>query len=206
LHLRDEVIERLRRVVPEHVAELLHEGVEVRLLPAHLLHEHVVERLHHVLHALQVARGHLFHHLGDVLEEVLRHGLPQLLHELLEAVLCLWVQELVVLQFLHLARSVRRQRLEEVALPLGDALEHLAELLLVAAGALLALAGRALFTALRPALLAGSLFPALAARSPFAGLLSATGPSLAALTCAALRGARAVALRGGRVRCAIGAL
>ena len=130
LHLIDQFVERLRRVVAEHVAELVHEGLEVRLLPAHLLREHVVERLHHVLHPLDVALGHLLDHLLDVLEELVGHGLAELIHQLLELVLCLRVQELVVLELLHLAGGVLREAVQEVLLALRDALEHLLELLL----------------------------------------------------------------------------
>ena len=112
----------------EHVAVLLHEAVEVRLLAAHALRHQVVQVAHHVLHALQIALGHLLDHLLHVVEEAVGHRLAQLLHQFLELVLRLRVQELVVLELLHLRGRLWWQVVEELLLPLGDAAEHVVEL------------------------------------------------------------------------------
>ena len=112
------------------------------ILAAHALHEQVVERTHHLLHALDVTLGHLVDHLRDVVEERLGHRLLELIEQLLELVLGLGVEELVVLQLLHLARRLLRQPLEELLLALDDAAQHVGELLAVVAA--LAGLGRAL--------------------------------------------------------------
>ena len=135
----------MRRVVAEHVAVLVHEGVEVRLLAAHALDQHVVEVAQHLLHALDVALGHLVDHLRDILEERLGHGLLELLEQLLEFVSRLLVEELVALQRLDLARRLLGHLFEELLLALDDAAQHLGEVLLLGGAALAAtgLRGRA---------------------------------------------------------------
>ena len=57
LHLLDQLVEGLRRVVAEEVAVLLHEGVEVRLAALHLVLQHLVEVADHLLHALPCLRA-----------------------------------------------------------------------------------------------------------------------------------------------------
>ena len=57
--LLDQLVERLRRVVAEEVAVLLHEAVEVGLAAGHLLGEHLVEVADHLLHARHVFGRHV---------------------------------------------------------------------------------------------------------------------------------------------------
>ena len=69
--------------------------------------------------------------MGDVFEERLSHRLLEAIHQLLELVLGLRVHELVVLEFLDLARDVLWEPFQELLLALSDAVQHLSELRLV---------------------------------------------------------------------------
>ena len=77
-HLLQELVQVLRRIGAEHVAELVHEAVELGIVAGGAARQHLVQRPHHVLHALDVAVRHVLHHLFDVVEERLRHGLAEL--------------------------------------------------------------------------------------------------------------------------------
>ena len=78
LHLLDQLVERLRRVVAEHVAVLVHEAVEVGLLAATALLQHLVEVLHHLPRPVHVLFRHVLQHLREVVEEGVHHRLLQL--------------------------------------------------------------------------------------------------------------------------------
>ena len=125
----------MRRVWSEEIAVLLHELLEVRLAAGQAIAEHLVEVFHHLLHARHVFGRHVGDLVVHVLEEGLRHRLLQHLHQFGEFVLRLRIHELVVLQLLHRAANVRWQAREEVLLAVGDVLEHLGELIVLAARA-----------------------------------------------------------------------
>ena len=82
-HLLEQLVERLR-VAGEEVAVALHEPVEVGLLAALALLEHLVELGEHVLHPLHPLGREVLHALGHLVEVALHQLLAQLLHELLE--------------------------------------------------------------------------------------------------------------------------
>ena len=124
-HPFEQVVERLRRIVAEHVAELVHEFFEARIFAGDLLHQHVVQRLQHVLHALDVAGRHLFDHTFDVVEERLRHGAAQLVQQFEEFALRVGVDELVLFERLDLPGSVRRQLVERFLRALRDPLHQI---------------------------------------------------------------------------------
>ena len=75
---------RRLRVAGEEVAVALHEPVEVGLLAALALLEHLVELVEHVLHLRHALGGHVLHALGQLVEVALHQLLAQLVHELLE--------------------------------------------------------------------------------------------------------------------------
>jgi len=108
-----------------------------------------------------------------------------LLRQFLEAALRLRIEELVVLEFLHLAGGIARQLVEEVLLPLGDALQHLAELLLVVAAGLTARLWLATLRGVATLLAGLALLPLLAAL-PSLGLTGHAGLLLAHLAALAL--------------------
>ena len=118
LHLLDQFIERLRRVVAEHVAPFVHELVEAWVLAPTLSLEHLVEVAHHLAHLLHVLGRHVGHHLAHVLEEAIHHRLFELLQQFLVLLARLVVLELVLLQLLDLARRVLRQTVDLLLLAL----------------------------------------------------------------------------------------
>ena len=90
LHLRhrlrdllEQLVEVLR-VAGEEVAVAPHEALEVGLLAALALLEHLVQLGEHVLHALHVLGRHVLHALGDLVEHLVGELLAELLHQLLE--------------------------------------------------------------------------------------------------------------------------
>ena len=91
---------------------LLHELLEVRLLAVGPLLEHVVELGHHVLHAGHVLGGDVLHGPGHLVELLLHQLLPELLEQVVEALLGLVRLELVVLQASNLAGQVVGQHVE----------------------------------------------------------------------------------------------
>ena len=124
-HLLEQLIQRSRRVVAEHVAVLVHEVLEerlhgIRVDALRLLGQEIVQVLQHVLHALDVALGHVVDHVLDIVEERLRHGPAQLVEKLDVALLRLRIQELVALELLHLAGGVVGQLVEPRFVLLGD--------------------------------------------------------------------------------------
>ena len=112
----------------EHVAEPLHEAVEIGRSAFHPLLEHLVELAHHVAHARQVLALHLLQGAFDALEHLVQHLFLQLLHELLEFLPRGVVDELVVAQALDPATKVVRQAIELVVALARDAVEQLAGL------------------------------------------------------------------------------
>ena len=131
LHLLDELFQALGRVVPEQVAVLVHEPLEVRLAPGHLLREHLVQLPDHLLHARHLFRAHISDLVVDVFEEGVHHRLLQHLHQLFELGPRLRVHELVVLQLLNLAADILRQVVDRLLLLLDDVLQHLRQALLL---------------------------------------------------------------------------
>ena len=134
LHLRHlplQVLEQLVEAVDpgrKHVAEFLHEAVEVGRAALHPVLEHLVQGAHHLAHSRQVLALHLLDAALEALEHLVEHLLLQLLHELLELLPCGVVDELVVAQGLDPAAEVLRHPVELV-LPLpGDALHQLLRL------------------------------------------------------------------------------
>ena len=135
-HLLEQLVEALR-VAGEEVAVALHEAVEVGLLAALALLEHLVELVEHVLHLRHALRGHVLHALGELVEVALHQLLAQLVHQLLEPLARGVVHELVLLERLHLAREVGRELLELPAALLGDVFDELLAALVARAGGLL---------------------------------------------------------------------
>ena len=129
LHLLDQLIEVLWRVVTEEVAVLLHEAIEVGLAAGHLLGEHPVEVVHHLLHARHVFWAHVGDLLLEVLEQAVHHGLLQHLHQFLVLGGRLRVHELVLLQALDLAAGVLWQVVQLLLLLLHDLLQHFGQAL-----------------------------------------------------------------------------
>ena len=82
-HLLEQLVEGLR-VAGEEVAVALHEAVEVGLLAALALLEHLVELGEHVLHLRHALGRHVLHALGHLVEVALHQLLAQLVHQLLE--------------------------------------------------------------------------------------------------------------------------
>ena len=82
-HLLEQLVEALR-VAGEEVAVALHEPLEVGLLAALALLEHLVELVEHVLHLRHALGGHVLHALGQLVEVALHQLLAQLVHQLLE--------------------------------------------------------------------------------------------------------------------------
>ncbi len=112
----------------EHVPELLHEAVEVRCPAFHAVLEHLVQRAHHVANARQVLALHLLDRALQALEHLVEHLLLQPLHQRVELLTRLVVDELVVAQRLHASAELVRHAVELVVALLGDALHELARL------------------------------------------------------------------------------
>ncbi len=112
-------------VAGEELAVAVHEAVEVGLLAAGTLLEHLVELGHHVLHRGHALGGEVLHALGHLVEVALHELLAQLVHQLLEPLACGVVHELVVLQRLHAPGEVGRQLGELALAQLGDVFEQL---------------------------------------------------------------------------------
>ena len=82
-HDLEQLVEGLR-VLREEVAEALHELLEVGLLAALALLEHLVERGQHVLHARHVLGRHVLHRPGHLVDVALHQLLAELVEQLLE--------------------------------------------------------------------------------------------------------------------------
>ena len=109
----------------EHVAELLHEAVEVRRAALHALLEHLVELAHHVADSRKVLALHLLQRSLDPLEHLVQDLLLQLLHQLFELLARGVVDELVVAQAFDTPAQVIGQPVELLlALP-RDPVEQL---------------------------------------------------------------------------------
>ena len=134
LQLLDQLVERLRRVVAEHIAVLLHELVEVRLLAAAALLEHFVEVLEHLAHAIHILVGHVLDHLREIVEEGVHHRLLQLLEQLVVTLFGLAVLEFVLAQAGDLARRVLRQVVDLLLFAFESLAQRLGEPLLFLVG------------------------------------------------------------------------
>ena len=110
-HLLEQLVERLR-VTREEVSVALHEALEVGLLAAVTLLEHLVQLGEHVLHARHLLGRDVLHALGHLVEVALQQLLAQLVHELLERATGVVVHEVVLLHGLHASRKVGRHELE----------------------------------------------------------------------------------------------
>ena len=132
-HLLEQLVERLR-VAGEEVAEAIHEALEVGLLAALALFEHLVELGEHVLHARELLGRHLRHALLELVEHRVEQLLLQLLHQLLEPLPRGVVHPVVFLELAHPAGEVGRKLLELLAPLLREILEELLAAL-VAGGA-----------------------------------------------------------------------
>ena len=109
----------------EEVAEALHEPVEVGLLAALALLEHVVELGEHVLHARELLGRHLRHALLQLVEHRVEQLLLQLLHQLLELLARRVVHPVVLLQLADAAGEIGRELLELLAPLLRELFEQL---------------------------------------------------------------------------------
>ena len=118
----DKLVERLRRVGAEEMAEALHELLEFGRLALQPVTQHLVERLHHLLDLTQVLGTQLLHGAGHVLEVGLRDLLLELLHQLLEGLRRALIHELVVVELTDGAAHVVRQAVEFLQLLLRDLL------------------------------------------------------------------------------------
>ena len=112
----------------EHIAELLHEALEVRRATFHPLLEHLVQLAHHVTHARQVLTLHLLERAFDALEHLVQHLFLQLLHQLFELLPGGVIDELVVAQALDAPTQVVGQPVELVVALSRDPVEQLAAL------------------------------------------------------------------------------
>ena len=110
-HDLEQLVERLG-VLGEEIAIAIHESLEVGLLAAGTLFEHLVELGHHVLGAGQVLGAHVAHGTGHLVEVALGHFLAQPLDELVELLARLGRFEVVALQAAHLAGQVGGQHVE----------------------------------------------------------------------------------------------
>ncbi len=111
LHLRLFLLQLLDELVQgfdarEELAPLVHEAGKVRLAPAGLLVQHLVEIAQHVLHGAQVLGRHVLKGLLHALELLLHDLPPQLLHKLLEHLPRVGIHEVVVLEPLDLTGHV----------------------------------------------------------------------------------------------------
>ena len=134
LQLLDQLVERLRRIVAEHIAVLLHELVEVRLLAAAALLEHLVEVLEHLAHAIHILVGHVLDHLREIVEEGVHHRLLQLLEQLVVTLFGLAVFEFVLAQAGDLARRVFRQLVDLLLFAFQTLAQRFGEPLLLLVG------------------------------------------------------------------------
>ena len=112
----------------EHVAELLHESVEVRRPAFHAVLEHLVQRAHHVPSARQVLALHLLDRALEALEHLVEHLLLEPLHQRVELLARLVIDELVVAERLHASAQLVGHAVELVVALLRDALHELARL------------------------------------------------------------------------------
>ena len=111
-HLSEQLIER-PRVAGEELAVALHEPVEVvRLAPLPLL-DHAVQLGQHVAEPSQVLGRHRAQPLRHAAEVRAHDLLAQVLHQLVERLLGLGVDEPVVGQLPYPARDVGRERVQE---------------------------------------------------------------------------------------------
>ncbi|TMF86829.1 MAG: hypothetical protein E6I08_11370 [Chloroflexi bacterium] len=102
----------------EHVPVLLHEPLEVGLLPALALLEHLVEVAHHLAHTAHVLLRHGLDALLHALEHLVHDLLLQLLQQVVEHLLRVGIHELVV-----------AQRFDATAEIVGDAVQLVLALL-----------------------------------------------------------------------------
>ena len=111
-HVLQQLVQALR-VVRDQVAVALHEPVEVVLLAARPLLDHLVELGEHVAEARERFRAHVLQAVGHVPEVRAQHLLAQVLHQLVEEPLRLGIHEAVVGELTDLPRRVGRQRIQE---------------------------------------------------------------------------------------------
>ena len=111
-HVLQELVQALR-VVGEQVAVALHEPVEVVLLAARALLDHLVELGEHVAEVRELLGRDVLHALGHAAEVRAQHLLAQVLHQLVEHPLRLRIDEPVVLELADHPRRVGRERIEE---------------------------------------------------------------------------------------------
>ena len=120
-HLLEQLVESLG-VLREEVAEFLHELLELGILAALALFEHLVEAGHHVFDVLQVFGGHALHGTGHLIDHLLRQLLTDLVEQLLESLRGLGRLEVVCLQLADLSGEIVGQHVEaEVAVGGGVA-------------------------------------------------------------------------------------
>ena len=109
LHLFHELVETLGRVISKHLAELLHEAVEVGLLAGQFVLDHLVKGPHHF-----AGGGHvLFRHTLDLVHHLLAHVLGHLalqrVQQVLELLLGLRVYKVIFQQLLYLTGRAFRK-------------------------------------------------------------------------------------------------
>ena len=114
-HVFQQLLQVLRRVLPEHAPVLVHELLEVGL-PARF--QHVVQVPQHLAHGGHVAGSHVLQVLAHVLHHVIGHLAAKLVHQLLELARRLRVHELVVVELPDRAAQALRQRVERLLVPL----------------------------------------------------------------------------------------
>ena len=112
----------------EHVAETLHEPVEVGRAAFHALLEHLVQLAHHVSNSREVLSLHLLKRAFDALEHLVQDLFLKLLHQLFEFLPRRVVDELVVAQSLDPPAEVVREAVELVVALSRYAVEQLARL------------------------------------------------------------------------------
>ena len=103
---------RVRGLVGEEVAEALHEALEVGLLAALPLVDHLVERRQHVLHPGDLLRAGVRDRPRHRLELAVQQLLAKVVHQLLEPAGGIGGDEVVLLQGPDLAGEVGRQQVE----------------------------------------------------------------------------------------------
>ena len=112
LHLFHELVETLGRVVSKHLAELLHEAVEVGLLAGQFVLDHLVKGPHHFAGGSHVLFRHALDLVHHLLAHVLGHLALQRVQQVLELLLGLRVYEVIFQQLLYLTGRAFRKSVQ----------------------------------------------------------------------------------------------